>query len=190
MAVLFLGPASSQVLKWLLDVEEVKQTDERLTTVPNGYDYLVSHRYRHILPPHICDSFEGRAVNLHTGFLPWNRGADPDLWSLIDGTPRGVTIHYISAGLDKGDIISQALVGFSADDTLASAKQKLQDAMLPLFVQWWPLIKSGNCQRLRPVLPGTYHRSADKERLAHLLVKGWDTPISALYATAPSSARN
>lgn len=49
-------------------------------------------------------------MNLHISYLPWNKGADPNFWSCIDGTPAGVTLHHIDAGVDTGDIIAQALM--------------------------------------------------------------------------------
>ena len=39
--------------------------------------------------------------------LPYNRGSHPNFWSFKDGTPKGITIHEISNGIDDGDIIFQ-----------------------------------------------------------------------------------
>jgi len=36
--------------------------------------------------------------------------ADPNVWSFIEKTPKGVSIHYLDAGIDTGDIIAQKLV--------------------------------------------------------------------------------
>ncbi|MCL0081308.1 hypothetical protein M1N64_03665 [Peptococcaceae bacterium] len=49
------------------------------------------------------DKFQGRAINLHISFLPWNRGADPNFWSFIENAPVGVSIHYLDEGIDTGD---------------------------------------------------------------------------------------
>ncbi len=76
------------------------------------FDLAISYTYRFIISQDIIDIFDGNIVNIHNSYLPWNRGADPNLWSIVDGTPRGVTLHYIDSGLDKGEIISQVL----ADD--------------------------------------------------------------------------
>ncbi len=83
-----------------------------------------------------------RVVNLHPGYLPWNRGSDPNLWSWIDNTPKGVTIHYVDEGVDTGDLIAQRLVEFEAHETLASSYQRLQVEMVKLFVEHWQSIRA------------------------------------------------
>jgi len=49
-------------------------------------------------------------INLHPSYLPFNRGVYPNVWAIIDGTPAGVTLHYMDEGFDTGDIIAQRKV--------------------------------------------------------------------------------
>ena len=46
--------------------------------VAGKFDIAVSYGYRHILRQSHIDQFE-RIVNMHIAYLPWNRGADPNL---------------------------------------------------------------------------------------------------------------
>lgn len=47
-------------------------------------------------------------INLHPSFLPSYRGANPDFWQYYDMEMNpGVTVHYVNAGEDMGDIIYQ-----------------------------------------------------------------------------------
>ncbi len=46
-------------------------------------------------------------INLHPSLLPFNRGKHGYYWSIIDGTPFGVTIHFINEGIDSGKILFQ-----------------------------------------------------------------------------------
>lgn len=47
-------------------------------------------------------------INLHPSFLPSYRGPNPDFWQYYDEeTFPGVTVHYLDAGEDTGDIIYQ-----------------------------------------------------------------------------------
>ena len=62
---------------------------------------------------------------------------------MLEATPAGVTIHYIDAGVDTGDVIAQREVALADDDTLATAYAKLQDAMAALFREQWPAIRAG-----------------------------------------------
>jgi methionyl-tRNA formyltransferase len=110
MNVLFLGPTDSSVLDYLKSTEaSVVQTTDPIDAAffdRRPVDFLASHGYRHIIKPSVLDRLPRRAVNLHISYLPWNRGADPNLWSFIENTPKGVSIHYLDAGVDTGDIIA------------------------------------------------------------------------------------
>jgi len=145
-------------------------------------EFIISYGYRYIIPESIIAHYPDNAVNLHISFLPWNRGADPNFWSFIDDTPKGVTIHYIDRGVDTGDIIVQRRVEFSDNDTLRTSYLKLHQEMLALFKENWTNIRSKKCQRIKQsqFVDGTSHRLKDKEKLAFLLTHGWDTPTTVL----------
>lgn len=155
----------------------------------NGVGFVVSHGYRHILGEDIVTAFDGRAVNLHISLLPWNRGSDPNFWSFVDGTPRGVSIHYLAMGIDTGDLIVQhELAGATpAGATLASTYQHLQDAIAELFMEHWVSIRDGTCGRQIQAGEGSYHRLRDKERLARLMPQGWASPVDPLIEYAAES---
>lgn len=183
--VLFLGYPDCPLIEWLQDRgDHVAHTMERLDgrrARSFNADFLVSYRYRHILKADVLDQFPDRAVNLHASLLPWNRGADPNLWSFLDDTPKGVTLHYIDEGIDTGDIIAQREIVFDAPtETLASTYRRLDTAIQHLFRDHWDAIKSGRCPR-RPQPPGgSVHRLKDRDAVNHLLYRGWDTPVEAL----------
>ena len=75
-----------------------------------SFDLTVSYTYRYILTEEVLSALNNNVVNLHNSFLPFNRGADPNLWSIVEGTPRGVSLHYMDSKLDKGYIIAQSIV--------------------------------------------------------------------------------
>lgn len=57
-------------------------------------------------------------VNLHTGLSPYSRGANCNLYMILEGHLElvGVTVHHIDAGIDSGAIIRSAQVPLQADD--------------------------------------------------------------------------
>lgn len=190
--VLFLGPEDSPLIDWLREQnEQVIQRTSRISpqlVERLGCAFLVSYGYRHVIGETTHTLFPNRAINLHISYLPWNRGADPNLWSFIEDTPKGVTIHHLDRGLDTGDIIAQEELAFDIDeDTLATSYEKLHGAIQNLFKQYWPAIKNGTAPRHKQVGRGSSHRSKDKEALSHLLTDGWNTKISVFYEYA---ARN
>lgn len=185
--ILFLGPDDSPLLTWLLDHgESIVSTTEKISpdfVQENQFDFLISYGYRHILRKDILELFPNRAINLHISFLPYNRGADPNFWSFLEGTPKGVTIHYIDEGVDTGDIIVQKEVVFDdlTAETLGSSYQKLHREIQQLFFENWATIKAGKSDRKRQYGKGTAHRVKDKSPYLHLLEKdGWDTKVSVL----------
>jgi len=155
--------------------DEITQTIEPLTDeLLEGVDWIVSYGYRHKIGKPILDRFKDRAINLHISYLPWNRGADPNLWSFLDNTPKGVTIHFMDEGFDTGDIIAQRYLKYDIDDTLRTFYNKLSICIVDLFTKVWPYVREGEAKRYKQ---GSYHNSKDKEKYKYLLTNGWDTPI-------------
>jgi methionyl-tRNA formyltransferase len=144
-------------------------------------DIIVSYGHRFILPPEVFALPPLGAINLHISYLPWNRGADPNFWSLVENTPRGVSIHYIDAGIDTGDVIARAPVGFSEADTLRTSYDRLHTELRALFAAWWREIRLGLAPRGRQAPGGTFHLRSDREPFEHLLAaRGWNTPVCEL----------
>lgn len=126
-----------------------------------GFDLTVSYTYRYILTQEILDALDNNAVNIHNSYLPWNRGADPNIWSIVEGTPRGVTLHYMDAGLDSGSIIAQSLVALEENDTLKSSYDRLDEEAKMLFkaaFQYYPFWSE---MRKAPEGKGSYHALRD-----------------------------
>jgi len=184
-SILFLGPDDSPLIQWLESQgEKVVQTSKKLAENSFRYqdfDFLISYGYRHILSKTILDNFPDTAINLHISYLPWNRGADPNFWSFMDHTPKGVTIHHLDEGIDTGDIIVQQEILFdSAQETLATSYTKLQEAIQILFRENWRNIKSGKCLRSPQSGQGSEHKLFDMDAYKDQLSNGWDTPITTV----------
>lgn len=136
---------------------EVNQTIRNLSP-----DIGLSVLFDYILKPDFVSIFPHGVVNLHPAYLPYNRGQYPNVWSIVDDTPAGVTLHYIDSGIDTGDIIARKDIEIELVDTGETLYRKLEQASLVLFQETWPLIKSGKAARLQQSNePGTYHTSKD-----------------------------
>jgi methionyl-tRNA formyltransferase len=177
MNILYLGPQSPLVD--FLSMETVRRTEEPISDFGNA-DFVISYGYRHIIRnKEELKRMDGRAINLHISYLPWNRGADPNLWSWIDETPKGVTIHYIDPGIDTGDIIVQEKVDLPSEETLRSSYALLQHRIQKLFFKHWRHIRDGHCHRVQH-RGGTFHTTRDRETVEKWLTSGWDTPVREL----------
>jgi methionyl-tRNA formyltransferase len=125
-------------------------------------DIAVSVLFRNMLRKPFLDLFPRGCINLHPAFLPYNRGNYPNVWSIVEKTPAGVTLHYIDEGLDTGDIIAQEEVTIDMTDTGGTLYRKLEVAALDLFKRTWPSIEAGAApRRLQSGERGTSHRRAD-----------------------------
>jgi len=188
MRVLLLGPSRPELMEFLLSFgDQVVNTEEPLTSNSKyleDIDFIISYGYRHILKKEVLGKFYRKAINLHISLLPWNRGSDPNLWSFLEDTPKGVTIHYIDYGIDTGDILAQQEVEYQPDDTLRTSYQRLSKAIEDLFRQVWPEIRAGKRKSYPQPKGGSYHRTSDRAKFEHLLTKGWDTPVAVLIGKA------
>ncbi len=126
-----------------------------------------------ILKPSFFSLFPEGVVNIHPAYLPFNRGQHPNVWSIIEGTPAGTTIHYIDEGVDRGDIIAQREVGVEPIDTGESLYRKLEKASMELFVATWPSIRAGKAPRVpQPKEGGTDHRTGDVDTVDEIDLDG------------------
>ena len=131
-----------------------------------GADLAVSVMFDYILRPEFIRLFPRGVINLHPAYLPFNRGAYPNVWSIVEQTPAGVTLHYIDSGVDTGDIISQRRVEIKPVDTGLSLYRRLEKACVELFIEAWPGISQGNApRRAQTGTEGTYHRAKDVARI-------------------------
>lgn len=177
MNVLYLGP-HSPLVDFLSKGNAIRRVENSIPDFGDA-DFVISYGYRHIIRNGAeLKRMDGRAINLHISYLPWNRGADPNLWSWIENSPKGITIHCLDCGIDTGDILCQAIVDFSGQQTLSSSYQMLQRSIQELFMKRWESISSGECPRTTQLGSGSFHRSKDKETVP--LPYGWDTPVANL----------
>jgi methionyl-tRNA formyltransferase len=191
MKILLLGPERLWLKHFLESFgDQVIQYQDKLeenSPILNGVDFIISYGYRYIIKPDIVRKFKNKAINLHISYLPWNKGADPNLWSFLEDSPKGVTIHYIDSGLDTGDIIVQKEVQYHEDDTLRTTYERLTQTIEQLFMEYWPLIREGKVKGIPQPMGGSYHKLKDKEKYLHLLTDGWDTPIRNLIGKAKNN---
>lgn len=132
-------------------------------------DIGVSVYFGYILKRPLLSMFSKGVVNLHPSYLPYNKGAHPNVWSIVEETPAGVTLHYIDEGIDTGDIIAQRRVDVEPIDTAKTLYTKLESACVELFQSAWSDLKEGRVKHFRqPDVNGTFHRSKDLKELGKI----------------------
>ncbi len=144
-----------------LDNPKVRQIIGRL-----GAEMAISAYYGHILKPEFLEGFPRGCINVHPAYLPHNRGKDPNVWSIVEHTPAGASIHYMDAGVDTGDVITQRRIVVEPIDTGETLYHRLEVAAVELFQESWPLIRAGKISRTPQVVSaGSFHRRCDLEEI-------------------------
>ncbi|HVU09302.1 MAG TPA: methionyl-tRNA formyltransferase [Verrucomicrobiae bacterium] len=122
-----LQPAKARDEKFISELRELKP------------DLIVVVAYGQILPQAILDLPKFGCVNVHTSLLPKYRGASPIQSAILNGeTETGVTIMKMNAGLDTGEIISQAHAPILPEDNSQTLHDRLAQLGADLLVKTIP----------------------------------------------------
>jgi formyltetrahydrofolate deformylase len=91
-------------------------------------DLVVLARYMQILSDGLAVKLQGRCINIHHSFLPGFKGAKPYHQAHARGVKLiGATAHYVTADLDEGPIIEQAVEAITHRDTPDDLVRKGRD---------------------------------------------------------------
>ena len=139
---------------------------------------VVSYNYSFLVPENIISLAEDKMINLHISYLPWNQGSDPNFWSFIDNTPKGVTIHQLSAQLDKGAILLQKELFFDeATETFRSTYEKLNREIVSMLQKNFEEIKNHKILPSPQCGNGSYHKRSDFIRFMRGAAMNWEETI-------------
>lgn len=124
-------------------------------------DYVIGVHFPYIVPSEVLAVPRIGVINLHPGYLPYNRGWHTPSWALLDGTPIGATLHFMDDGLDTGDVIAQEELTVGAGDTADTLYQRLLGLEVELFEKAWPLIDTLSPPRMVQEGAGSSHKRSD-----------------------------
>ena len=185
--ILFLeGSISTVLVDWLRNQgEDAIYTTEAIDldfVKDVSPDVIVSYNYTYQLPMEIIELPSLGAINLHISFLPWNRGAHPNIWSFLDDTPKGVTIHNMDKGIDTGSIVCQREVSINEDkETLKTSYEILHREIQSLFKENWVKIKTGKIVATPQAGEGSLHYKWEQSKFEPFIKNHlWETPIKEL----------
>jgi phosphoribosylglycinamide formyltransferase 1 len=104
-------------------------------------DLVVLAGFMRILTPQFVEHYNGRLLNIHPSLLPSFTGLHTHQRALNAGVKlHGTTVHFVTAELDHGPIVAQAVVPVLQDDTEAtlSARVLVQEHIIyPTAVRWF-----------------------------------------------------
>jgi methionyl-tRNA formyltransferase len=176
MDAVFLGmnDAGEKVYNWLNSRDDVKvralltEKDQLSLIKEIEPEIVISSGFEHKVPEEIIEVPAQGIVNLHPSFLPYNRGSHPNVWSIIDDTPAGVSIHYMVEEIDEGPIIDRKEVRVEPSDTAGKLYSRLQNEMFELFKENWLDIKEGVEGEEQNTETGSTNYEKDLEKASEL----------------------
>jgi methionyl-tRNA formyltransferase len=110
-----------------------KRSDLAAVLKSIGPDVLISAAYPYLLSA--TDLSVAKVnLNIHPTLLPKYRGKLSGWYIIANGeNETGVTVHYMSPEMDRGNILAQGRVTLSAFDTLVSMARKTAALEVPLL---------------------------------------------------------
>jgi len=138
-------------------------------------DLIISFGYRKIINKKKLKLSKRPILNLHISYLPFNRGSDPNFWSFIENTPKGVTIHEINEKVDMGYVVFRKKIFFKKkkDLTFKKTHEILIKEIEKLFIKNYKKIISGKYLKKKLNSRGTYHNSSQLPKN----LKSWNIKI-------------
>ena len=89
-------------------------------------DVIVVAAYGKLLPQALLDIPRKAIINVHSSILPQYRGAAPINWAILNGdSETGVTIQYMAAELDAGDILLTKTTPISPEEDAGQLYDRL-----------------------------------------------------------------
>ena len=188
MKILFLGPSKRNlsIVDFLLEDEnEVYQTKNCPSVEEiekKSFDLILSSGYHKKIPLSIVKKFEKKIINIHASRLPYGKGIGTAYLSLLFPCPIGVSLHMVDENFDTGDVI--AVRDINIDSFLKLHQREfytlLVDEVNCLFIEYWPLIKSGAFDATENSTEGrniSYFYRHENEKFMEILPLGWDETV-------------
>ncbi len=131
-------------------------TMDMLTAV--APDLICVSCFNQIFPPPLLALPHLGCLNLHPSRLPHFRGPSPLFWIFHEGqNDTAVTVHFMDAGVDTGDIALQADLTFPHGISGGQAEQMAAERGGRLLLEAIRLLADGRLPRRPQAEPGSYY---------------------------------
>lgn len=102
---------------------EFRDNPEKVLNAVEGCDLIILAGFLLFIPDYLLERYDHRIINIHPSLLPKFGGKG--MWGhhvheavkAAGEKETGITIHYVNAGIDEGEIIAQFSTPLSPEDT-------------------------------------------------------------------------
>ena len=143
-------------------------------------DVIVVAAYGKLLPQALLDIPKQAIINVHSSLLPQYRGAAPINWAVLNGDDEtGVTIQYMAAELDAGDILLTRKTAIDPQEDASQLYARLAELGGEAASEALALLERGEASRIPQVYGPQYQYASmlsremsplDWTKPAHVLV--------------------
>lgn len=131
----------------VIEIEDINQEKQLLKKI--NPDLILLCGWRQILTKEILNIPKHGVIGFHPTLLPHGRGPAPIINSIMFGIKKtGVTMFYISEGIDDGDIIGQEFFEIKNEDYASDVYKKVIDSGEKLIEKYLPQIINGDAPRI------------------------------------------
>lgn len=114
-------------------------SEELEEIVPENTDLIVLAGFLSIINEKFCQKFAGKIINIHPALLPKFGGKG--MWgnyvhqAVIEAKEKesGATVHFVTPGIDEGEIILQKSFSISENETVETLAQKIHQIEYEIF---------------------------------------------------------
>jgi len=107
--------------------------------IPENTDLIVLAGFLSILKPEFCQKWESKIINIHPALLPKFGGKG--MWghhvhnAVIEAGEKesGATVHFVTSGIDEGEMILQGKFDVNENDTAETLAQKVHQIEYDIF---------------------------------------------------------
>ena len=102
-------------------------------------DFIILAGFLSILSKEFCEKYEGKIINIHPSLLPKFGGKG--MWghhvhqAVLDANEKesGATVHFVTYGIDEGEIILQKTFPINEGDTVEILQKKVHEIEQEIF---------------------------------------------------------
>ena len=142
-------------------------------------DVIVVAAYGKLLPQALLDIPRIATINVHSSLLPQYRGAAPINWAVLNGDAEtGVTIQYMAAELDAGDILLAKKNAIDPEEDASQLYDRLAELGGEAASEALALLEQGNAPRIPQVYGPQYQYASMLSREMSPL--DWGKPAQTL----------
>lgn len=130
---LYCSPAGTKIFEEQITTGRITPISlrENLDFFLANYELGFSCHCKQIFPPELVQKI--RCINIHPGLNPFNRGWFPQVFSILNDAPVGVTIHLMDREVDHGPIIFQEQCDINPWDTSKDIYDRIMKMEFEIF---------------------------------------------------------